>query len=171
MNTFLIGFMGAGKSTIGKHLAQSLIIPFIDLDDHIEYQEQMSINDIFEHKGERYFRELESKYLHQLASHEPKSIIALGGGTPCNDKVWTTLAAGITIYLKKSPKNLFRILASQKMHRPLIKDLEDAELEAFITRKLVERQKYYERSNYILELSGNINDTVAILSSIHRKHS
>lgn len=78
----LIGFMGAGKTTIGKRLSEKLGIPFADTDERIEQQTGRKISEIFAEEGEAYFRELETKMLHQLIQEQTSCVIAVGGGLP-----------------------------------------------------------------------------------------
>ena len=79
----LMGYMGSGKSTIGKKLSEVLMYNFIDLDDYITKRESLSIQDIFETKGEIYFRKKETEYLMEVLWEESNIILSLGGGTPC----------------------------------------------------------------------------------------
>ena len=80
---FLIGYMGAGKSVIGKSLSKKINYKFYDLDDYIEIKEGKKVSDIFDQENEVYFRKIENKYLDQLSSKKEKKIISTGGGTPC----------------------------------------------------------------------------------------
>jgi shikimate kinase len=104
MHIFFTGFMGVGKTTIGKEVADLLQIPFIDLDNEIEQYEDSSISEIFSTKGEDYFREIESNLLHQVVKKQSAtSLIALGGGTMCHlNNHSFILKQGVTVYLKKT---------------------------------------------------------------------
>ena len=83
MKIVLLGYMASGKSTIGKQLSKKLSVQFLDLDDYISEKEQMSISEIFDKKGEVYFRLIEHKYLKAVLEKEEDFILSLGGGTPC----------------------------------------------------------------------------------------
>ena len=119
---FLIGFMGAGKSTIGKKLAEKLNYDFLDSDLAIENQQGMTVNSIFSGKGESFFRELESLFIEGL-KEKKNMIIATGGGLPCfNNNMDKMKEIGLVIYLKASPQIIFnRILNNES--RPLLKNL------------------------------------------------
>src|SRR4029078_10045406 len=83
MKIFLLGFMGSGKSYWGRQLSQKLLIPYFDLDEQIVNNEGASINEIFDKKGEEYFRLLEKDTLHIITESRESMIMACGGGTPC----------------------------------------------------------------------------------------
>ena len=145
---FLVGYMGAGKTTISKSLASNLEVSRIDLDDYIEEKEGRSILQIFDEVGEKAFRRIEQEALHSLK--DVNALIATGGGTPCfyDNMTWMN-DYGVTIYLYTHPNILFGRLRQQKVKRPLIRDLDDSQLRRFIEEKLNERSCYYERANII----------------------
>src|SRR5664279_2309648 len=121
---YIIGFMGSGKTTIGKKLASVLGWSFIDLDKEIEKHEGKTISVIFSEKGEDYFREVESHLIRNLKSGTD-TIISTGGGTPCySNNMDIMLKSGLTIYLKLTPSQLRNRLSESKGDRPLIKDLD-----------------------------------------------
>ena len=148
----LIGYMGSGKSAIGKRLALHKSLSFIDLDEYIESQEKITISKIFQQNGELYFRRKEHFYLEKLLSKKPKAVISLGGGTPCyfsNIDAIVNKKNVISFYLKTSPKFLAKRLFHIKDHRPLISHLQTAsELEDFISKHLFERLPYYIKAEY-----------------------
>ena len=152
---FLIGFMGSGKTTIGKKLAALLPGKFIDLDDIIEEQEGMTISKIFVERGEEYFREKEAFCLRTLEAQE-NIVIATGGGTPCfhNNMEWMKLQ-GLTIYLRVRPHVLADRLQKEKDHRPLLLGKSGEELVHFISQKLMEREPFYLQSQLVSE-GGNL---------------
>jgi Shikimate kinase len=82
---FLIGYMGSGKSVIGRNLSKSISYTFYDLDNFITTKERLTINEIFEQKKELYFRKIEREYLKELINKDEEKVISLGGGTPCYD--------------------------------------------------------------------------------------
>lgn len=150
---FLIGFMGSGKSTLGKAILSEGKIPFIDLDDFIVVRAGKPITAIFDEGGEVLFRKLEQEALQSLIEAKPENIlIACGGGTPCfGENLRYMKEAGETIYLQTPVKELARRLLPQKSHRPLIKHLRDDELEGFIQDLLKKRESYYLEAQHILE--------------------
>jgi shikimate kinase len=148
---FLLGFMGSGKSTAGKKLASHLKWSFIDLDEKIEKMAGMKIPDIFSRKGESFFRKLESEALKGMSS-ETNTVISTGGGTPCfGDNMDFMLSTGLTIYLKMTPARLKKRLAKSTEERPLLKDIDNTELQEYITGKLTEREKWYSRAEIIVD--------------------
>ena len=149
MKYFLVGFMGSGKSTIGKLLSERLNIKYFDLDDVIQKQENKSISEIFSIKGEDYFRILEKKYLNQLMIKD-QFIISTGGGTPIhNNMMYLMQKNGRCIYLKCSSEILFNRLKNNKKKRPLISNLSEEKLKIFIEKTLSERKMFYETSEHI----------------------
>ncbi len=174
MQIVLIGYMGSGKTSIGKKLAEKLQLDFIDLDDYIEEKEQTSINKIFEAKGEIYFRKLENKLLKELISSDRAVVLAVGGGTPCyanNSELIT--ASSTSVYLKTSIHELYDRLVKQKQNRPLIKDLKDDDLKEFIAKHLFERSFYYEKAQLEILTDGKSEDALVdeIILNMQRLHS
>ena len=146
---FIIGYMGSGKTTVGKKLSKHLSLNFIDLDAYIENKYHKSIAALFEEKGEEGFREIERSALKEVALIE-NVIISTGGGAPCFfDNMELMNSAGITVYLQASPEELASRLLASKTVRPLIKGKSREELIPFITEHLAKRDRYYKRSiNY-----------------------
>lgn len=152
MRIFLIGFMGSGKSYVGKGLAQLLNHPFIDLDDYLEEKEGRSISNIFANEGADTFRILEQKYLYEMEQH-PHTVIATGGGAPCFfDNMKWMKGKGLTIYLDTPPSILVERLKNETTHRPLLQNKTTAELTHFIAKKLAERQPYYRQADAIYQV-------------------
>lgn len=153
MRVFLIGFMGSGKTTIGKKLANYLKYDFIDLDKLIESRTGMSIVEYFEQNGEAAFREFERGILQQTDFPE-NVIIATGGGTPCSaDNMEWMNENGLVAYLSLSPKALAGRLEHSKTDRPLIRHLKGDELVDFISTKLEEREVFYTKARYVVSAS------------------
>ncbi len=149
MKIFLVGFMGCGKSTKAKQLANLLDCPVVDIDAVIVEQEGMSINDYFAANGEAGFRALERKVLHTYPYPET-CIIATGGGLPCFfDNMEWMKAHGRVVYLEMTPSQLVSRLVKREK-RPLIKDMDDEQLLAFITEKLEERKPFYTKAQYVV---------------------
>lgn len=159
----LIGYMGSGKSTVGKVLARELEMDFIDFDDYIEAKESQSIPDIFKHKGEVYFRKKETFYLDELLDKKPNAVISLGGGTPCFGTNMETITASSpdVFYLKLSVDTLLNRLRPEKANRPLIKDIADEDLSDFIRKHLFERNYYYLKSPHIVNVDEQTPEELA----------
>lgn len=154
-NIVLLGYMGSGKSAVGRVLAEKSNLDFIDLDDYIEQKEQKKISAIFSEKGEIYFRKLETKYLKELINDKSNLILSLGGGTPCfgdNMKLVNSSESTFSIYLQTSIKELTARLYSERAKRPLIAHTQTKdELSEFIAKHLFERSAYYSNAKYILK--------------------
>jgi shikimate kinase len=143
--------MGSGKTTAGKKLASLLNWSFMDLDKQIEEYTGKSIPEIFSQDGEDYFRKTETLLLRNLNSVK-NTILSTGGGTPCHDNNMDfMLENGLTVYLKLTPEQLRSRLGESKGDRPLIKDLDHTELLSFIEGKLSDREKWYKRSDIIID--------------------
>jgi shikimate kinase len=174
MNIVLIGYMGSGKSTIGKHYANYKGLNFIDFDDYLEDKELMSVSEIFNSRGEIYFRKLESKYLKKILSNNDNSIIALGGGTPCygnNMQIIEVDKNVKSIYLYTPVNVLSERLFELKSNRPLISHFTDESgLNDFVRKHLFERSPFYLRASFKLDLSVfNMNQIVNDLDTIYDK--
>ncbi|MBL0182624.1 MAG: shikimate kinase [Chitinophagaceae bacterium] len=150
MKIFLIGFMGSGKTYWGSRWAAKYELQFIDLDDLVEKRENKTIAQLFEQKGEEYFRQVESECLKNF--HKVRScIMSCGGGAPCfnNNMQWMN-ENGTTIYLSAAPEFLYSRLLEEKDKRPLLKNLAEPELLSFIEQKLKEREPFYKQAKFIL---------------------
>lgn len=148
---YLIGFMGSGKTTIGKKLASKLRCRFIDLDEKIEAQTGLNVPDIFSEKGESYFRKVESEVLKSLAG-ESGIVVSTGGGTPCfGSNLKLMLETGLTIYLRLTPEQLESRLMSSRSQRPLLKNVDKDKLLGYISGKLAEREKWYNQASMIID--------------------
>ncbi len=158
----LVGFMGSGKSTIGKVLAEQLNVDFIDSDEVIAKQEGMSISALFDSKGEDYFRQKEREFVLSLANLKP-SVIAVGGGLPCFENNLDLLKENGTIfYLNVSVMMLVKRLQNEKSERPLIAKLEDKELSNFVFDRLIERTAFYRKAHHIIpNETGNVDVAVS----------
>ena len=158
-NIYILGFMGSGKSYIGKWLSEKFNLNFLDLDQFIEDSTQLSIPQIFSSNGEEGFREQEANLLRKTTDFN-QYIISCGGGTPCfHDNMKWIKNHGISIYLKTSEELLFKRLNNQKTGRPLISSMSDDDLRHFISIKISEREKFYEQADY-LYLQWDDNNTL-----------
>tara|TARA_S200000501_G_scaffold311943_1_gene302793 strand:- start:4866 stop:5381 length:516 start_codon:yes stop_codon:yes gene_type:complete len=152
MNIILTGYMGSGKTEIGVRLSKKLGMKCIDLDQYIEDREGFTITELFEKKGDIYFRKIESKYLNEIIKID-NCIISLGGGTPCyyeNHKVFND-KNNISFYLKYSRKKISERLFRIKKNRPMISKFESKEkLLEFISKHLFEREFYYSMAEKVI---------------------
>lgn len=150
----MIGFMGCGKTTLGRKLAARLGYEFLDLDHILEARVGMSITEYFSDFGEGAFRQLESEVLKQTAYPE-HAVVSTGGGLPCFfDNIEWMNAHGTTIYIKLSPKTLADRLEHEKHKRPVLNGRSETELVAFIEEKLTERDVFYTRAAIIADGVG-----------------
>ncbi len=157
MKIFLIGFMGSGKTYWGKLWAEAGKLSFFDLDALIEEQEKKSVTKIFEENGEAYFRQQETAMLSTFSNKE-NFILACGGGAACfNDNIKWMNENGTTIYLKANANQILERVLSEQNSRPLIKNLNKAELLFFIEQKLKEREPFYSQAKIILD-TKELND-------------
>ena len=146
---FLIGYMGAGKTTLGKAFARHLGLTFIDLDWYIEERFHKTVRQIFAERSEEGFRELEKRMLHEVAEFEDV-VIATGGGTPCFfDNMEHMNQSGETVFLEVSQDVLFRRLKVAKQQRPLLAQKTDEELNTFINDALQKRLPHYTKAKHI----------------------
>ena len=167
-NYFLIGFMGTGKSHWGKLWAAANKLTFIDLDELIEQDEQTTIAEIFEVKGEAYFRNLEKEALRKCGDLQ-NTLIACGGGTPCffENMQWMN-EHGITIYISSKPIQILDRVMEEKEKRPLLKKLNEGEVLVYIEQKLKEREPFYSQAKIKVDSKSlHENSFAEIASSIH----
>lgn len=149
----IIGYMGSGKTTVGKALAKELGIPFYDLDWYIETRMRKSVKQIFDERGEEGFRKIEYNMLHEVAEFE-NVIISCGGGTPCFfDNMEYLNQQGDTIYLKATPEVLHKHLQMGKGVRPLLLNKTQDEIRQYIGEQLAEREKFYTKAKNILDVN------------------
>ena len=155
----LLGYMGSGKSTTGRLLAEKLGFDFKDLDNYIETRQMCSISSIFKSQGEIYFRKIEATSVIELCSENNSLVLALGGGTPCYSDTMSYLinhSKVVTVMLNTSVDNLFTRLETKKSKRPLISNLKNGELKEFIAKHLFERSFFYSQAEASV-LTDNLN--------------
>ncbi|MDR0962563.1 MAG: shikimate kinase [Mediterranea sp.] len=168
---FLIGYMGAGKTTLGKALARAMGLTFVDLDWYIEERLHRTVSELFAERGEAGFRELERTMLHETGEFE-NVVISTGGGAPCFfDNVDYMNAHGLTVFLDVHPDILFRRLRVAKQQRPLLQQKNDDELRAFIASALFERDVFYRKARFRfdgsrLESRAQISESVRSLRTL-----
>ena len=143
----LMGYMGSGKSRIGRLLARKLNRIFIDLDDYIVEKESMSISKIFDQKGEIYFRKIEAKYLKEVLTDPAPKVLSLGGGTPCYGSNMAEITKeALSVYLRANIPTLVQRLSDERTDRPMIAALEPDQLTEFVAKHLFERRNFYEQA-------------------------
>ena len=149
----IIGYMGAGKTTVGKALAKELGVMFYDLDWYIESRMRKTVKQIFDEMGEEGFRHIEHNMLHEVAEFE-NVVVSCGGGTPCfYDNMDYMNQAGETIYLKASPETLHAHLKMGKGVRPLLLNKTPEEVDVFIREQLKQREPFYEKAKHIIDVN------------------
>lgn len=146
---FLIGYMGAGKTTLGRAFAREAGLSFVDLDWYIEERYHKTISELFAEKGEDGFREIERKMLHEAAEFE-NVVISTGGGAPCFfDNMDFMNSTGKTVFLNVHTDVLFRRLRVAIQSRPILQGKTDEELVAFINEALAKRMCHYSQAQYV----------------------
>jgi shikimate kinase len=144
--------MGCGKTYWGNKWSQKSGLPFFDIDEIVEGEQDKKIAEIFAQDGEDHFRNLETDALRSFADKE-NVIVATGGGTPCyNDNINWMNENGTCIYLRSSPQNILIRLMTETEKRPLIKNLQPYELEFYIEEKIKERKFFYEQAEIIIDV-------------------
>lgn len=162
---FLIGYMGAGKTTLGKAFSRELGLTFIDLDWYIEERFHKTVQQLFSERGEQGFRELEQKMLHEVAEFEDV-VISAGGGTPCFfDNMDYMNACGDTVFLQVKPEVLFHRLKVAKQQRPLLANKSDEELMNFICEALQKRHPFYSQAKFLFR-ADELEDKLQIQASV-----
>lgn len=153
IRVILVGYMGSGKTTVGRQLANALGVQFYDLDWYIETRFHKRVAEIFAEKGEDGFRDMERRMLHEVAEFEDV-VLSCGGGTPCFfDNMDYMNSLGETLYLKASPEVLAQHLRMGRTERPLIKGKTPEELEQYIKESLAAREPFYSKAKHIVDVS------------------
>ena len=173
----MIGYMGSGKTTIGKKLARKLNFQFIDMDWFIENRYRKSVNQLFAEKGEEAFREIEHKVLEEVSSFE-HTVISTGGGAPCfSGNMELMNQNGCTIFLKVSVDDLVNRLNVGKDSRPLLKDKTPEEMRIFVSESLDKRNPFYNQAQLVFDtgkmlvktdIGQIVDDMVLMLSNTHK---
>lgn len=145
-NVVLVGFSGAGKTTIGRELALRLDLEFVDLDDAIEEKYHATIPHIFQKYGESVFRQCEYQTLKELLKGQDM-VIAAGGGTPANqDAMQLMNANAVTVYVDLSEETLVKRLKNSKKERPLTVSLTEEQLVEYVHDRLEQRLPFYRKA-------------------------
>lgn len=155
-NIILVGFMGTGKTAVGKELAKKLKMKFIDMDDIIKKREGMKISDIFEQKGEPYFRDVEKEVAREV-SKQSNLVIAAGGGAVIDkENIKNLKSNGIMICLNASPDKILE-RTKRYAHRPLLNVPEPSKR---VWELLAKRAQYYARADYQIDTTNLTIDEV-----------
>lgn len=152
MRLYLIGYMGCGKSTIGRKIARYAHLRFVDTDSLVEQREQATVADVITYHGEEYFRGVEHSVL-QSTAEEDNLVVSTGGGLPVwGDNMARIGELGVSIYLRRSPQNIIsRLSPYGRQKRPKFRGLNDEQLLAFMTSHMAEREPIYSQADITIE--------------------
>lgn len=158
----LVGYMGSGKSHVSKVLSTQLGLKLIDLDQQISSINNMPISEIFEKKGEIYFRKIEREILEKILTTENNAVLSVGGGTPVYyDNMELINKNSESVFLRTSVPTLAERVSLQKFKRPLIANIPEEDLMEFIAKHLFERNFYYAKSKYALSTDQKSVEEIA----------
>ena len=152
MRIYLIGYMGCGKSTVGRKISRFAHLQFVDTDSMVEQREGATAADIITYPGEEYFRAVERAVLEDTAQLE-SAVISTGGGLPVwGDNMEQMRGLGVTVYLRRSPKNIIsRLSPYGRQKRPKIRGMNDEQLLEFMTAHMAEREPIYSQADVVLD--------------------
>lgn len=159
---FLVGYMGCGKSTLGKKLARRLGGTFVDTDSLVEAREGASVADVFRYEGEQRFREAERAVLDEVIAAGDAAVVSTGGGLPVwGDNMACMNAAGCTVYLRRSAQEIAgRLSPYGRRKRPRLRDLDDEQLVAFMERDMATREPFYGQATLVVDCNGLSDDEI-----------
>ncbi len=158
----LLGYMGSGKSHISKNLSQKINFKLIDLDQKISQHHQQTIPEIFQNRGEIFFRKEEKRILEEILDSDEDIILSLGGGTPVYyNNMQTINTKSKSIFLRASVNTLTERVLLQKHTRPLISKLEDSDVPEFIAKHLFERNPYYSQAHFTVDTDSKNQNMIS----------
>ena len=159
---FLVGYMGCGKSTIGRKLSRALHLSFVDTDNCIEEREGATVFDIFHYEGEERFRAIEREVLEEVICREEASVVSTGGGLPAwGDNMERMNEVGRTVYLKRSAENIAsRLSPYGRQKRPRLRGLNDEELVLFMRDDMAKRDPFYSRAVQVVACEGKSDEEI-----------
>ncbi len=153
MKISILGYMGSGKSTIGRQLANQIGLDFVDLDQKIEKDQNKSISELFSTQGHIKFRKIEKHTLDKILIENENFVLALGGGTPAYyDNIDVINQHSISIYLRVQLPTLIERLNLQKENRPMISHLDPDDMPEFVAKHFFERKVFYENAQLIIDV-------------------
>ena len=162
MNIVLLGYMGCGKTTIGKIISKITGKRFIDLDSYIESTTNQTISNIFSSKGEVYFRKIESDSLKLIMSKYDNIILSLGGGTPCYSNNLALIKDSKSFFLKYSIEVLSKRLINIKSSRPILSNINNIDsMNDYIAKHLFERNYYYNQALNVIQCDLKNQEEIA----------
>lgn len=158
----LLGYMGSGKSHVARILSHKLNFEFIDLDKQIMLKNKRSVTEIFESKGEIYFRKQERELLEEYLASKNDMVLSLGGGTPAYyNNMEVINQNSFSFFLRGSVNTLSQRLLKQKTTRPLIAKIKDEDLPEFIAKHLFERNAFYSKAQFTVDIDGKTPEELA----------
>ena len=162
MKLFLIGYMGWGKSSLGKKLAKRADYEFVDMDSIIEQREGAPIADIFHYAGEEYFRKTERAVIEELGEVDGNYVISTGGGVPAwEDNMERMNTIGSTVYLRRTAQQIAsRLSPHGRQKRPKLRGLNDEELVEFMTKNMAEREPFYSKATHVIECASYSDEEI-----------
>ena len=166
----LLGYMGSGKTHIAKLLCENTGFELIDLDKEISKRNKLTVTEIFEKKGEIFFRKQERNLLEEILASRENCVLSLGGGTPAYYNNMEIINHNSTsFFLRASVKTLSQRLSRQKNKRPLIANISEENLPEFIAKHLFERNIYYNKAQFTVDTDGKKPEEITqeILSKIY----
>ena len=156
MKIFLVGYMGCGKSSLGRKVAKAGNMRFVDMDSIIEEREGAAISDIFRYEGEEYFRQKERALIEEFAAAEDDLVISTGGGVPTwEDNMQRINQIGQSVYLRRTAQQIAsRLSPHGRQKRPKLRGLNDEELVAFMTENMAQREPYYALATHTIDCAS-----------------
>ncbi len=162
MKLFLIGYMGCGKSSLGRKLAKRADYEFVDMDSVIEQREGAAVSDIFHYAGEEYFRQKERAIIEEIGAMTGDYVVSTGGGVPTwEDNMERMNTLGQTVYLRRTAEQIAsRLSPHGRQKRPKLRGLNDEELVEFMTKNMAEREPFYSKATHSIECSSYSDEEI-----------
>lgn len=168
---YIVGYMGAGKSSGGRRLARTMNVPFVDTDEALTVSSGMEVSEIFSAHGEDGFRKMEHQVLRELSALDGTHVVATGGGTPCfEDNMAYMLSHGTVVYFKVAPSALIPRLMAKRKNRPLIEQVSEADLPGFIQQHMAEREVHYKQAHITVDANALDGARLDLVSQMIAQH-